>query len=511
MKKITLLLIIVTLLVKVINLIREITFASFYGISSLTDSYILAISIPFILLSFFGTSIKIGFIPKYNEIIKVSTESNAKIFTTKIFYILFFLLLSFSILIRIFSLPIIGILGYGFSDDVKLQGVYLLENISFSLIFIGLSSLLTAYLQVKNIIFISVLSSIPMNFILILSYFYSGNNLNFLSYGYLLGTIVQFSTLLLVSLKHNLTLKISKKTFQVFGGSFLPLLIPTFFSIAVKDINQLIDQMIASGLGPGSISSLNFGSKGLGIIQSIIIVSFSTVFYPKFSNLFSQNKIEELKSNFFESQVLQYIILAPLTLFLILFSEEIIEIIFGRGLFDNNAIVVTSRIQVFYAIGLLFSGVTNLANKIFFSMQNYRIPLYVSFFSVFSNIILNLLSLQFTELGIYGIALSTSISIIIGSMITIILLNKRIKNIFNKDLFFVILKISSSMVLTYFILLFFNEINSGFFHNSILKVISYSTLGLFIYLVILDRFGIPQVNSLKLFIFKKINFFISNL
>ena len=55
--------------------------------------------------------------------------------------------------------------------------------------------------------------------------------------------------------------------------------------------------------------------------------------------------------------------------------------------------------------------------RIFYAFKRTKIVMYNSFIIVMINIILNLLLYNFTDLGINGLALSTSVSFIIGFFI----------------------------------------------------------------------------------------------
>ena len=89
--------------------------------------------------------------------------------------------------------------------------------------------------------------------------------------------------------------------------------------------------------------------------------------------------------------------------------------------------------------------------RIFYAFKRTKIVMYNGFIIVMINIILNLLLYNFTDLGINGLALSTSVSFIIGFFI----------------LYSYLIKISDKLFIS-------------FFNPSLLKIIFASSISVFI-------------------------------
>ena len=105
MGKIIIIAIIFNIISKFLAFFRELSLAYFFGASSLTDAYLVAISIPTTIFGIIGSGILNGYIPMYNHIRETSNTYNAKRFTNNfintmlIFSSLVFLLgFSFSLL-----------------------------------------------------------------------------------------------------------------------------------------------------------------------------------------------------------------------------------------------------------------------------------------------------------------------------------------------------------------------------------------------------------------------------
>ena len=58
---------------------------------------------------------------------------------------------------------------------------------------------------------------------------------------------------------------------------------PVILSVAVNDINKIVDRALASNLVAGSISSLNYSARLEAIVLGIFISSITTVIFPMLS------------------------------------------------------------------------------------------------------------------------------------------------------------------------------------------------------------------------------------
>lgn len=62
MKKTAILLMILTILSKILGFGRDVTLSYFYGASSISDAYLISLTIPLVIFSFIGIGISTGYI-----------------------------------------------------------------------------------------------------------------------------------------------------------------------------------------------------------------------------------------------------------------------------------------------------------------------------------------------------------------------------------------------------------------------------------------------------------------
>jgi putative peptidoglycan lipid II flippase len=89
MKKITIYLMLISILSQTTGFIRELTLSYYYGASNISDAYLISITLPMVIFSFIGRSLTTSFIPVYAKIENEKGKSSAIFFTQNLMSILF--------------------------------------------------------------------------------------------------------------------------------------------------------------------------------------------------------------------------------------------------------------------------------------------------------------------------------------------------------------------------------------------------------------------------------------
>ena len=132
-----------------------------------------------------------------------------------------------------------------------------------------------------------------------------------------------------------------------------------------------------------------------------------------------------------------------------IFSKEIISLIFERGAFDSRAISLTSSTLFFYSIGLVGTGLREVLSRAFFALQDTKTPTINAVFGMIFNIILTLLLSQFFQLG--GVALASSIAATLTTFLLFFSFRKKYGPFGMKKISISFLKILISSLLMIFI------------------------------------------------------------
>ncbi|MGU8962053.1 murein biosynthesis integral membrane protein MurJ [Clostridium perfringens] len=472
----TAILMVSNIIVKVLGLFRDVALANTYGTSIYSDVYIISSNIPIVLFSVVAVAISTCFIPIYSEVCENEGKSNAIKFMNNFINILLVISLIITIFGEIFPGGLVKIFAYGFDKEAYNLTVNLTKILMPNVIIIALMSVMGSYLQLnKDFIPISYVS-IPNNIIVIISIFlaYYKKNIYILAIGTFIGMMSQliyyYPFMKKHKYKHSLYINIKDKYIR----NICIMIVPVFISAAVNQINTIVDRTLVSGLEQGSIAALNYATKLIGFITGVFIVSIITIIYPKMSKMAAKRKLNELKNYSIEVLMNISVILIPITLITIVYSKDIVRIIFQRGSFNEQSTYMTSIALAAYAIGLVGIGFREVLTKAYFSLKDTKTPMINGIVAVLFNIILDIILIK--KIGFVGSALATSIASILTSILLLTRMKKHFESFINfkiilnffKIIIVAILSIGLSNYLYRNLLIF---INSEFFKIVLLAII----------------------------------------
>ncbi|MBL3646007.1 murein biosynthesis integral membrane protein MurJ, partial [Bacillus sp. RHFB] len=495
-------LMLLTIFSKILGLTRDITLSYFYGASGISDAYLISITIPGTIFAFIGTGIATTFIPLYSNIENTVNTKSADRFTNNILNLTLVICSCLIVCSALFTNKIVGIFASGFEEETLKLAVTFTRISLFGIYFSGLVFIFTSYLRMKNKFVIPALIGVPLNLFTIISIAASSKySLLLLAVGSIIATASQLLLLIPSAYKsgfrYNPILEISDKNVK----QMMFLSMPVILGTSVNEINKLIDRSMASQIAVGGISALNYAHKIDGFIQGIFVMSIVTVMYPMIAKMAAENNISGLKKTLSESISGINLLLVPATIGVMVFAEPIVLLLFGRGAFDEEAVSMTSNALFYYAFGLMGFGLREVLNRVFFSLQDTKTPMINAVISMVINIILiYILSKYF---GIGGLALATSISAIVCTLLLFVNLRKKIGSYGLRS----IILSFGKMVLASLLMVF---IAKGIFNiiirdiNSDVSLMISISIGALVYIIIIYYMKIEGVDSLMNNIWRKL-------
>ena len=416
---------IITILSKVTGFLRDITLSYFYGASSISDAYIVSITITSVLFSLIIAGISTAYIPMYKNIEYTVSRFAAIKFTNNLINIVLIITTIIIVIGLVFSNLLVKVFAFGFDGDTLELAVLFTRVGMVGIYFTSLTQLLVAYLQLNGKFVVPAMIGLPFNLIIILSiYISTQTDIFVLGIGSVLAALFQliflFPSLSKAKYRYTSTVQfkdphLKKMTLIVF---------PIMIGISIDQINLMIDKTLASTIVEGGISSLTYASRLNDFVQGIFVLSFVTVMFPVISNLVAQKNIAEFKKSI--SGVISSVILVvvPASVGIMVLSEPIIRLLFGHGNFDEQAIHMTSQALFYYCIGMIGYAIREVLNRTFYSLQDSKTPMFNAALAVVLNIVLNFVLSSF--MGLKGLALATSISALFCSFLLGLNLRKKI-------------------------------------------------------------------------------------
>ncbi len=503
MKKIALTIMFITICSKIFGFSRDLILSYFFGTSYISDAYLISLTIPSVIFGFIGTAINTSYIPMQSRIIAEDGDERATTYTSNLVNLLLIFVTIIIIICLIFTEPIVKLFAVGFTGETLETAVLFTKIGLIGMYFTAMISVFRGYLQLKNNFVIPALIGFPLNFITILAIVIAAKgNFVILAIGTLLATISEFLFMVPSIGKEGYRYKFYLNFSDERIYETIKIGIPVIIGASVNQINTLLDRTIASTIEVGAISALNYASRLNLFIQGIFVTSLVTVLYPLISNYATQGNMKKLKSATLESINIISIFLVPITFGTMIFSREIIELLFGRGAFDETAVNMTSIALFYYAVGILGFGLRDILSRVFYALQDTKTPMTNATIGVVINIVLNLVFSRY--MGVGGLALATSISALVTTTLLFYSLRKKFGSFGLKSVTMTLIKVFTASILMGIIAKISYLIWSKVTYSSISLVASVGT-GAMIYFILIMFMKIEEIDTILNIFKNKVN------
>jgi putative peptidoglycan lipid II flippase len=491
---------IATLFSKILGFIREIVLANYYGTGLYADVFLLTLNIPGLIITIVGSAIATSYVPLYFDIKEKLGEKETDKFTNNMLNLSLVISLIIAIFGFIFAKEVVKIFAGGFEGEKFILAVNFTKIMIFGVIFLSATKLFTVYLQVNDNFTIPALIGIPYNLIIIVAIIISTKTYpNVLAIGALIAMASQLLFQLPFAIKKNYKysnyINIKDENLK----KVMILVLPMLVGVAVGQINTAVDKALASTLGNGPLSALNYASRLNDFVMAMFITSIVTVIYPKLSKLTNKEDQKGFTDTIVTSCNFITLVVLPISIGAIILSKPIVRILFERGQFDSNSTQMTSVALSLYAVGLLAMGIRDVLIRTLYSLSDTKTPMINSSIALIFNIILNLLLIK--VLGYAGLAISTSLASIFAIFLLFASLKRKIGDFGGKKIIITFIKsLLASIPMSLIALITYNNIYNilgvGVF-NEIISLISAVFLGACIYIVSVILLKVEEINLIK--------------
>ncbi|MDQ0215921.1 putative peptidoglycan lipid II flippase [Oikeobacillus pervagus] len=405
-----------TFFLKFSSMIREMVISRLFGASYEADVYFAAMTIPNAIVLFMLTGMKDAFLPSYYKYDRLGQGFSH---LTNIVKGTFWISLGVSIIGAAISpflvqtvYPEFGKYEHGFEIAAWTAALYF-----FSIALVGVNAVYEGYFDSQKKFSFSTFSQTVVVLCTIGSalLFHKILGVYSLPIGYLVGTFVSF-IIKLVYLKPSKFLNWKQKMDISEIRQFYHIFWPVGLTIAVGQINLMVNMFFAARLGEGVVSHLNYAFRLVNIPQAIFGVTIATIIYPILASAQSDQNRDMFKRGIEKGLIYMFAFLAPTVVGMTILMKPLVQTFYEGGAFTAEATAATSQYAVFYLGSVLFYSIQAVIAKGFYTLEKghymMRIGMISIVVNIFSNWILSYL------MGPVGLALSASIVGMIYSLIT---------------------------------------------------------------------------------------------
>ena len=415
-----------TLLSRVLGLVRDVVIANIIGAGAAADVFLFANRIPNFLRRLFAEgAFSQAFVPVLAEYQKSGDMTKTREFIAKVSGTLGGLVTIVTVLAMVASPVVAAIFGTGWFMDWlndgenahKFEQASLLLRITFPYLwFITFVALSGAILNTIGKFGVMSFSPVLLNIAMIATALFLAPRLDSpdlaLAIGIFLGGLLQFLFQIPFLKKAGLLVKPKWAWNDAGVKKIRTLMIPALFGVSVSQINLLLDTFIASFLMTGSISWLYYSDRLLEFPLGLFGIAISTVILPTLARQHVNKADNPQSAEDFRRTMdwgVRMILLlgVPAMIGIAILAEPMLLTLFMRGEFRLNDVQAAALSLWAFNSGLLsFMLIKILANG-YYARQDTKTPVKIGIIAMISNMGFNILAFWF---GYVGLAIASAMS-----------------------------------------------------------------------------------------------------
>ncbi len=182
---------------------------------------------------------------------------------------------------------------------------------------------------------------------------------------------------------------------------------PALVGVSAAQISALINTQLASLLGDGRISWINYADRLMEFPSALLGVALGTVLLPSLAKHHSDANHDQYSSLMDWGLRLAFLLALPAAVALWLLALPMISTLYQYGKFTVNDVWQTRAALLGYSVGLLGLILVKILAPGFYARQNIKTPVRIAFFTVFVTQSLALMLMW--RIGHAGLTLATSL------------------------------------------------------------------------------------------------------
>ena len=416
-----------TLLSRVLGLVRDVVYARFFGAGLLMDAFFVAFKIPNIFRRFFAEgAFSQSFVPVFAEYDEQRTREEVQALADRVAGTLGLVLFVFTAIGVVAAPVLISLAGAGWllnpDADSAEKFDLAVDMLRFTfpyLLFISLTALAGAILNTYQRFAAAAFAPVLLNVVLITFAAFVAPRFDepgiVLAVGVFVAGVVQL-LFMLPSLSRVRLLPKPKWGWRDEGVQRIAkLMLPAIFGSSVAQINILFDTLLASFLVTGSISWLYYSDRLMEFPLGVFGIALATVILPNLSREYAARSMDGFAAMLDWALRIVIVIALPAAAGLFVLAGPALTVIFFGGRFTAADVDMAALSLMAYSFGLLGFILVKVLAPGYFARQDTRTPVRIGIIALLANMVLNLLFvvpwyLSGTPGAHAGLALATSAS-----------------------------------------------------------------------------------------------------
>jgi len=408
-------LVVFTIAVKIIGLVKEMVLAANFGTSQIVDIYLAGITVPSILNTIITWALPDAFVPLF------SAERNTRRSTSSAAYALIAMMAAISVSLWIMAKPLASLTGSGFSADARAATIVIAKIAAFSVFASTIEALFHSRLLAQKRFAYAGMGGIWISVAMIAAIVaYPAGGARTLAWGYVAGVILAAVWNLWPyifprrSALSEGSCGIHRQPYKSAGRW----VVIVFLLSCTGQLYILLDRYLASFLAEGSIAVLNFAALVASQPVAIYGLAIGIAVQPFLPEKVIENDLHASRQ--IVERAMRWVLIGsvPSAVLMGILGDEIVSLLFERGVFDASSRSSTGVLLLPYAVWLLPAMVNTVLTRVSYAMFRWRPILIAEMIGLIIKASLSIILVG--SLGAFGLVTATAIAAM-SSMVTLII------------------------------------------------------------------------------------------
>jgi putative peptidoglycan lipid II flippase len=411
-----------TMLSRITGLLRDSLFARAFGASDYTDAFNIAFRLPNLLRRLFGEgAFSQAFVPILAEYKSQKGDAATRTLVDHVANTLVWATLATSI-IGIIGAPVVlyviasGLKGAAFDAGVVMTRLMFPYILCMSFVVLA-GAVLNTWREFKIPAFTPVLWNLSSIFFSLFMVKYFEVPVYSMAVAVMVGGVLQVGIQIPALQRIGMLPRLS---FNPLAGltdpgvrRILKKMGPAVFAVSAAQISLLINTNIASRLGAGSVSVLQYADRLMEFPTGMLGVALGTVLLPSLSKANADGDTVEYSALLDWGLRLTFLLALPAAVGLAALAEPLIATLFNYGAFNAHAVTAATAPLMAYAAGLLGIILVKILAPAFYARQDIRTPVKIAVGVLVATQLMNMVFVP--VLGVAGLALSIGLGACINA------------------------------------------------------------------------------------------------
>lgn len=399
-------------LVKLAATAKEFVVAGRFGRSDAMDAFLIAFLVPGLLVNLFSESMNQALIPTLVRVREIDGQARAQELLSSAMRWMVVLLVAGSLGMAAFAHSFFPVLVPHFSGAKLTLTVELFYALLPVVLIAGIASNCTAVLNTVERFAWPAIAPVATPVAIVVAAWMLAPRVGIwaLVYGNVAGALIHAVLVVWMMHAHGYRLQMSwrvrpeiaEATREV-AGQYGPVLL----SGLVASGGLLVDQGMAAMLPAGSVSTLAYASRFVGVVMNLIAGVVATAVTPYFSRMVARREWDDCRHTIGTYVRMTAMVSIPLAVAMIVGSRMLVRVAYQHGTFGAADTAAVAPVQAMYAIQIPFYVVSRVFYRYLVAMRRSSPVMWCGVMNLALDVVLNLVLMRW--FGVAGIALATSL------------------------------------------------------------------------------------------------------